>query len=174
MIHHHPEKARAFVQDDERAHWHDKALWFVRVKRDRAAATVPEWEQLRGAAEGIKVHTLSRLADYLEEFERKATANGIQVHWARDGEEHNRIVHGILEKRGVKRMVKSKSMLTEEAVSCMMGRDRIADHVRAGAEVIAGYDMSCLMHLDGLARRDGTKLPIVHVAEMLEKARLSR
>jgi hypothetical protein len=30
------------------------------------------------------------------------------------------------------------------------------------------------MHLDGLARRDGTKLPIVHVAEMLEKARLSR
>jgi L-lactate dehydrogenase complex protein LldE len=64
--------------------------------------------------------------------------------------------------------------VTEEAVSCMMGRDRIADHVRAGAEVIAGYDMSCLMHLDGLARRDGTKLPIVHVAEMLEKARLSR
>jgi L-lactate dehydrogenase complex protein LldF len=114
VIHHHPEKARLFVLDDERAHWHDKAIWFVRVKRDRAAATVPEWEQLRTAAEGIKVHTLSRLAEYLEEFERKATANGIQVHWARDGEEHNRIVHGILEKRGVTRMVKSKSMLTEE------------------------------------------------------------
>jgi L-lactate dehydrogenase complex protein LldE len=64
--------------------------------------------------------------------------------------------------------------VTEDAVSCMMGRDRIADHVRAGAEVIAGYDMSCLMHLDALARRDGTRLPVVHVAEMLEKARLSR
>jgi L-lactate dehydrogenase complex protein LldE len=64
--------------------------------------------------------------------------------------------------------------VTEEAVSCMMGRDRIADHVRAGAEVIAGYDMSCLMHMDGLARRDGTRLPVVHVAEMLEAARLSR
>ena len=114
MIHFHPEKARAFVLDDERAHWHDKALWFVREKRDRAAATVPEWESLREAAEGIKLHTLSRLADYLEEFERNARANGIQVHWARDGEEHNRIVHGILEKHGVTRMVKSKSMLTEE------------------------------------------------------------
>lgn len=64
--------------------------------------------------------------------------------------------------------------VTEEAVSCMMGRDRIADHVRAGAEVVAGYDMSCLMHMDGLARRDGVKLPVVHVAEMLEKARFSR
>jgi L-lactate dehydrogenase complex protein LldE len=64
--------------------------------------------------------------------------------------------------------------VTEDAVSCMMGRDRIADHVRAGAEVIAGYDMSCLMHIDALARRDGTQVPVVHVAEMLEKARLSR
>ncbi len=64
--------------------------------------------------------------------------------------------------------------VTEEAVSCMMGKDRIADHVRAGAEVIAGYDMSCLMHMEGLARRDGKGLPVVHVAEMLEKARLSR
>ena len=42
MIDFHPEKARAFVQDDERAHWHDEALWFMREKRDRAAATVPE------------------------------------------------------------------------------------------------------------------------------------
>jgi L-lactate dehydrogenase complex protein LldF len=114
VIHHHPEKAKLFVLDDERAHWHDKALWFVRVKRDRAAATVPEWEKLRVAAEGIKMHTLSRLPDYLEEFERNARKNGIQVHWARDGEEHNRIVHGILERHGVTRMVKSKSLLTEE------------------------------------------------------------
>jgi L-lactate dehydrogenase complex protein LldF len=114
VIHFHPEKARAFVLDDERAHWHDKALWFVRVKRDRGAATVPEWEALRTAAEGIKAHTLSRLGEYLEAFERKAVANGIQVHWARDGEEHNRIVHGILERHHVTLLVKSKSMLTEE------------------------------------------------------------
>jgi L-lactate dehydrogenase complex protein LldE len=64
--------------------------------------------------------------------------------------------------------------VTEEAVSRMMGRDRLADHVKAGAEVIAGYDMSCLMHLEGIARRDGVKVPVVHVAEMLENARLSR
>ena len=43
----------------------------------------------------------------------------------------------------------------EEAVSCVMGLDRLADHQQAGAEVITAVDMSCLMHLDGLARRDG-------------------
>ena len=51
-----------------------------------------------------------------------------------------------------------------------MGRDRIADHERAGAEVIAGADMSCLMHLEGLMRRDGKKLRVLHVAELLEEA----
>ncbi len=69
---------------------------------------------LRDAAAAIKMHTLSRLADYLEEFERNAVANGIQVHWARDAAEHNTIVHRILSDRGVTRLVKSKSMLTEE------------------------------------------------------------
>lgn len=61
----------------------------------------------------------------------------------------------------------------EEAVSCLMGRDRIDDHARAGAEVIAGYDMSCLMHLDGLIRRAGRPQRVMHVAEILEKATLS-
>jgi L-lactate dehydrogenase complex protein LldE len=60
--------------------------------------------------------------------------------------------------------------ITEEAVSCAMGRDRIADHERAGAEVITSADSSCLMHLEGLIRRDGKKLRVLHVAELLEEA----
>ena len=60
--------------------------------------------------------------------------------------------------------------VSEEAVSCAMGRDRVADHERAGAEVITGADSSCLMHLDGLIRRDGKKLRVLHVAELLEEA----
>ncbi|MFN2549054.1 MAG: heterodisulfide reductase-related iron-sulfur binding cluster, partial [Myxococcales bacterium] len=60
--------------------------------------------------------------------------------------------------------------VTEEAVSCAMGRDRIADHERAGAEVIAGGDVSCLMHLEGLLRRDGKRLRTMHVAELLAEA----
>jgi len=110
----HASAAHTFLRDPARAAWHDQTLWMVRTKRDRQAAKVPDWEPLREAGSQIKEHTLSRLAEYLEEFEAKATANGIQVHWASDGEEHNRIVHGILAKHGAKKLVKSKSMLTEE------------------------------------------------------------
>lgn len=110
----HADRAAAFAGNAARAHWHDSALWFVRVKRDRAAASVPEWERLRDAAAGIKAHTLSRLAEYLEEFEKNARQNGVEVHWARDGAEHNRIVGDILERHRVRLVAKSKSMLTEE------------------------------------------------------------
>ena len=57
--------------------------------------------------------------------------------------------------------------VAEEAVSCMMGRDRIADHEQAGTEVLTALDMSCLMHLDGLIRRDGKRIRVMHVAEIL-------
>jgi L-lactate dehydrogenase complex protein LldE len=60
--------------------------------------------------------------------------------------------------------------LQEEAVSCLMGRDRIADHVKAGAEIVTGTDVSCLMHMDGLARRTGQKVRFRHVAEVLAEA----
>ena len=110
----HAVKAKAFLKNDERASWHDKALYAVREKRDKQARSLPEWERLRSDASAIKEHTLSRLADYLEEFERNATANGIKVHWAETGEEMNAIVADIIEKRGAKRLVKSKSMLAEE------------------------------------------------------------
>ncbi len=57
--------------------------------------------------------------------------------------------------------------VTEEAVSVKMGRDRINDHRSHHAEVITGTDMSCLMHLDGLIRREGTPLKVLHLAEIL-------
>jgi L-lactate dehydrogenase complex protein LldE len=57
--------------------------------------------------------------------------------------------------------------VTEEAISCLMGRDRLADHQRAGAEVITGVDVSCLMHLEGLARRERRPVQVRHVAEVL-------
>ncbi len=57
--------------------------------------------------------------------------------------------------------------LFEEAVSCKMGLDRIADHEQAGAEFITGVDMSCLMHLDGLIKRENRTVRVKHIAEIL-------
>lgn len=110
----HPQQAAQFVANDERMHWHDKALWFVREKRDLASKSIPEWEKLRSYASAIKTHTMSKLDFYLEEFEKNAMKKGIIVHWANDAQEHNEIVYEILKKNGVKKVVKSKSMLTEE------------------------------------------------------------
>jgi L-lactate dehydrogenase complex protein LldE len=58
----------------------------------------------------------------------------------------------------------------EPEVSCRMGRDRIADHERAGAEFVTATDVSCLMHLEGLLRRDHKPMRILHVAELLARA----
>lgn len=110
----HPELASVFNQDEQRVNWHDETLWWIRQKRDKSAHGIPEWEQLRETASQIKNNVLSDLANYLIRFEENAITNGIQVHWAQDAEEHNLILHGLLQKNKITQLVKSKSMLTEE------------------------------------------------------------
>ena len=57
--------------------------------------------------------------------------------------------------------------VTEEAVSVKMGKDRVADHSRNGAEYITGVDMSCLMHMEGILRRQKSTVKVIHIAEIL-------
>jgi L-lactate dehydrogenase complex protein LldE len=57
--------------------------------------------------------------------------------------------------------------VAEPDLSAKMGRDRIRDWSGAGAEAIVSTDVSCLMHLGGLARRAGAGVPMMHVAEVL-------
>lgn len=57
--------------------------------------------------------------------------------------------------------------VNEAAISVKMGKDRIADHIQNGAEVITAGDMSCLMHLEGIIKRQGLSLKIKHLAEIL-------
>lgn len=115
----HAQAAGDFIADGPRTDWHDETLWLVRAKRDVAAHGLPEWEDLREQASGIKDHTLSQLVQYLQQLEAQALANGVQVHWAHDAQEHNTLVLGIIERHAAEkqtaaRVVKSKSMLTEE------------------------------------------------------------
>ncbi|KAA9347982.1 lactate utilization protein B [Larkinella humicola] len=110
----HSEAAEVFTEDVDRTTWHDKTLWFVREKRDKAVFQIPEWEALREAGSRIKHNALSNLDEYLLEFEQNAIKNGVKIHWAADGHEHNEIVLQILRETGATQMVKSKSMLTEE------------------------------------------------------------
>ena len=110
-----PEAASArFINDPKREETHDRLVWAMREHRDQAVAGIPEWEQLRDLASGVKEHTLTHLNQYLELFEAKALSNGVHVHWARDAAEHNAIVLKIFEEHNVTLVIKSKSMLQEE------------------------------------------------------------
>jgi L-lactate dehydrogenase complex protein LldE len=60
--------------------------------------------------------------------------------------------------------------VAEESVSCMMGLDRIQDHEQAGTKILTANDMSCLMHMDGLIRRQKKDMEIKHIAEILVEA----
>jgi L-lactate dehydrogenase complex protein LldE len=60
--------------------------------------------------------------------------------------------------------------VAEEAVSCMMGLDRIHDHEQAGAEILTAGDMSCLMHMWGLIYRQKSALRVMHIAEIFAES----
>jgi L-lactate dehydrogenase complex protein LldE len=55
----------------------------------------------------------------------------------------------------------------EEAVSVKMGKDRITEHQVNQVDYIAGVDVSCLMHLEGILKRQGSKVKTIHLAEIL-------
>ncbi|MCQ2267309.1 MAG: LUD domain-containing protein [Bacteroidaceae bacterium] len=110
----HAIQAEKFLQNPDKVARHDQTFWSVRAKRDVLAYQLEEWEQLRESASQIKKHTVTHLADYLDQFEANATKNGAIVHWAKDADEYNEIVMEIMRKHNVKKVVKGKSMLTEE------------------------------------------------------------
>ena len=83
-------------------------------RRKQAAASLPNWEDLRSQASAIKDEVLLHLDRYLEEFERNAESRGVKVHWARDAAEANSIICRLAVERKARLVVKSKSMTTEE------------------------------------------------------------
>lgn len=60
--------------------------------------------------------------------------------------------------------------VAEEAVSVKMGKDRVADHLLHEAEYITGVDMSCLMHMEGILKRQNKAVKVIHIAEILNGA----
>lgn len=55
----------------------------------------------------------------------------------------------------------------EEAVSVKMGKDRVKEHEDNQVDYITGGDTSCLMHLEGILKRQGSKTKTIHIAEIL-------
>jgi len=60
--------------------------------------------------------------------------------------------------------------VSEEALSVKMGQDRIKEHDANAVEYITGADTSCLMHMEGILRRQGSKVQVKHIVEILNHA----
>jgi L-lactate dehydrogenase complex protein LldF len=74
----------------------------------------PDANRLREIAGEIKQHVVENLDTYLPQVEAALTVAGVKVHWAATAEEANQHVLAIMEARGAKRMVKAKTMVSEE------------------------------------------------------------
>ncbi|GDY14863.1 4Fe-4S ferredoxin [Planctomycetota bacterium] len=107
-------QAEKFLIDHARVTWHDQALWHVRKRRDAVKDATPDWEDLREHASRIKAHVLDHLPEFIATFAANARAAGWSVHFAATDSELREMVHGLLTAAGATRVVKSKSMLTEE------------------------------------------------------------
>ncbi len=73
-----------------------------------------DWESLREKAKQLKNKNLSKLDSLLETFEKNATQNGLKVHWASTPQEANEIVYELMQQNSVNKILKGKSMASEE------------------------------------------------------------
>jgi L-lactate dehydrogenase complex protein LldF len=92
----------------------DRTTAQLGTRRAAAVASLDNFDAVRDRARAAKMHTLRTLGDSLQRFEAQLIANGAQVHWAENGEAANRIIVEIATRAGVRRVAKSKSMVSEE------------------------------------------------------------
>jgi L-lactate dehydrogenase complex protein LldF len=109
-----PEAAKEAVNDSQLRRNLTHATHTIRAKRANAVAELDDWEQLRQAAKAIKDHTLANLDTYLLRLEENVTKAGGHVHWAQDATEANAIVTRLVKQAKASKVVKVKSMATQE------------------------------------------------------------
>jgi L-lactate dehydrogenase complex protein LldF len=108
------QEARKALEDTQLRHNLGKATHTIRNKRNKVVAEVPDWEELREAARQIKERVERHLDTYLLQLEEAVTRAGGKVHWARDAQEANTIITGLVQMHNVHEVVKIKSMVTDE------------------------------------------------------------
>jgi L-lactate dehydrogenase complex protein LldF len=108
------QRARAALDDGKLRESFRGAMGFLRTKRAVQFPDGDELEQLRDLGEAVRQHALANLPQLLTQLENRLTANGVQVHWAETADEANAIVHRIAQARQAKRIIKGKSMASEE------------------------------------------------------------
>jgi L-lactate dehydrogenase complex protein LldF len=109
-----PEAAALAVKDTQLRQNVRRATNVIRAKRAKVVSEKSDWEELRSAASEIKAHVLRHLDSYLVQFEDACTRAGGKVHWARDANEANQIIVGLLRSLGETEVIKVKTMTSDE------------------------------------------------------------
>jgi L-lactate dehydrogenase complex protein LldF len=109
-----PQAARKALADDQLRRNLRHATTTIRGKSGRVIGELPDWQELRAAGSALKAATMARLPELLEQLEERVTAAGGIVHWAADAAEANRIVTHLVRETGENRVIKVKSMATQE------------------------------------------------------------
>ncbi|MFL5589220.1 MAG: LutB/LldF family L-lactate oxidation iron-sulfur protein [Ktedonobacteraceae bacterium] len=109
-----PQAARTALSNSQLRRNLGKATTTIRAKRAAVVGELPDWEALRSAGSSIKARTMRHLDEYLLQLETAVQHAGGQVHWARDAAEANRIITELVQATGADRVVKVKSLTTDE------------------------------------------------------------
>ncbi len=108
------DNASAALKNPGQAQRRDMIALFAPLLRQAAIADFEDFDSLRHHAKQVRQHSLDHLEYYLGQFEQEAVRNGNHVHFARDGGEFNSIVLDICQQHNARRIIKGKSMVTEE------------------------------------------------------------
>ncbi len=109
-----PQAAKTALADTQLRRNLGKATSTIRAKRAGVVGELPDWEALREAGAAIKADVARHLDRYLLQLEESVTRAGGVVHWARDAAEANAIITGLVQATGAERVVKVKSLTTDE------------------------------------------------------------
>ena len=109
-----PQAARTALANPQLRRNLHRATSVIRAKSGRVIGELPDWQDLRAAGSALKAYTMGNLPSLLEQLEERVTAAGGVVHWAADANEANQIVTDLVKATGAERVVKVKSMATQE------------------------------------------------------------
>ena len=102
------------TQDTGRRKFIRDSLGKYKVTRKLTEDTFTDWQKARQVAADIKWETIEHLDTYLEQFADGLESHGTKVHWASNADQARKIILDIAESKGVKKIIKSKCMTTEE------------------------------------------------------------
>ncbi len=107
-------RARAALDDPKLRKSFRGAMDFLQDKRIAQFPDAEELENLRDLGEAIRQHALARLPELLVQLEENLCAAGVKVHWAETADEASEIVHQIARSHQARKVIKGKSMTSEE------------------------------------------------------------